>query len=196
MWIFLVRLQGKFEVDHLGVKGLTCWYRVDSQCQLLIFPSVSHVIATVSHCYFLFPRWLSIHLRLAACHRIYLRWIAHQSTSASGLTRSLPSSKITFFQPFRGKCISEVVRIWGYNNHFSVWVSFEKPSSSYCVMWYYWCRGSRRNNLITFGSEKVNCGFILSLTFILLRMAFAATTLQFDTTKPSPVLFRPICASE
>ena len=37
-----------------------------------------------------------------------------------------------------------------------IWVSYEKPSSPYCVMYYYWW-GCRRNlTLITLGSERVN----------------------------------------
>ena len=44
----------------------------------------------------------------------------------------------------------------GYNNHLSIWVGYEKPSSSYCVMWCYWW-GCRRNlNLITLESKRVN----------------------------------------
>ena len=71
------------------------------------------------------------------------------------LTLSLPSSKSTFSQPFKEKCISEEVRI-GTIIIIQFEYSYEKPSSSYCVMRYFW-RGCRGNvTLITLGSETVN----------------------------------------
>ena len=52
------------------------------------------------------------------------------------LTLSLPSSKSSFSQSL-------------------IWVSYEKPCSPYCVMYYFWW-GCRRNlTLITLGSERV-----------------------------------------
>ena len=36
-----------------------------------------------------------------------------------------------------------------------IWVSYEKPSSSYCVMLYFWWGYSRNLKLISLGSERV-----------------------------------------
>ena len=70
------------------------------------------------------------------------------------LTLSFPSSKGTFSQPFKDKCIIEVVRVGMVIFHLRL--SYEKPSSWYCVMYFSWC-GSRRNfTLIILGSKKVN----------------------------------------
>ena len=58
------------------------------------------------------------------------------------LILSLPSSKTT---------MSMMVRIGSI--FIFIWVGYEKPSSSYCVMWYFWW-GCRRNlTLITLGSD-------------------------------------------
>ena len=71
------------------------------------------------------------------------------------LTLSLPSSKRTFSQPFKEKCMREVVRI-GSTIIFHLSISYENSSSSYCVMSYFW-RGWRGNlKFITLGSERVN----------------------------------------
>ena len=73
------------------------------------------------------------------------------------LTLSLPRSKRTFSQPFVEKTYK-----WYYENlviqSFFVWLSYEKPSSSYWVMSCYWW-GYRRNlNLITLCSQlRSNC---------------------------------------
>ena len=76
------------------------------------------------------------------------------TTTIESLSLSLPSSKSTFSLPFKEKCIGEVVRKMVVKSSFN-WVRVEKPSSSYCVMIYFW-RGCRRNSkLITLGSERL-----------------------------------------
>ena len=67
--------------------------------------------------------------------------LLHKMTTASRLRvqyfhfnpLSLPRSKSTFSQPFKGEHISEVVRIGVLGSSF-IWVNYEKPSSLYCVM--------------------------------------------------------------
>ena len=60
-------------------------------------------------------------------------------------------------QPFKEKCMSEVVRIVSI-----IKGRYEKPSSSYCVMWYFWW-GCRRNRaLVTLGNERVNVYFLVN----------------------------------
>ena len=60
---------------------------------------------------------------------------------------TLPSSKSTSSQPFKEKRISEVVRIDSIII-FHMRVSYEKPSSSFCVMWDFWWGCSRNLKLI------------------------------------------------
>ena len=60
---------------------------------------------------------------------------------------TLPSSKSTSSQPFKEKRISEVVRI-DSKIIFHMRVSYEKPSSSFCVMWDFWWGCSRNLKLI------------------------------------------------
>ena len=69
---------------------------------------------------------------------------------------NLLSSKSTFSQPFKRR-LYEWCRENLYLSLF-IWVSYEKPSSPYCVMSYFlWgCRGIL--TLITLRSERVNSG--------------------------------------
>ena len=70
---------------------------------------------------------------------IYYQFSLHHLYLSQSLTLSLPSSKSTFSQPSKEKCISAVVRTGSIIIfhliifHFS---SYEKPGSWYCV---YWC---------------------------------------------------------
>ena len=54
----------------------------------------------------------------------------------------------------KGKCRGEVVRI-GSVVIFHQWVSYEKPSSSYCMMQCFWWGWRGNLKLITVGSERV-----------------------------------------
>ena len=91
-------------------------------------------------------------------------WIAEKLSSSHGrshcelnstfVQRINSSSKRTFSQPFKEICINERVKIGSIIIfHLStLW----KPSSSYCVMGYFW-QGCRRNlTLITLWSERVD----------------------------------------
>ena len=72
------------------------------------------------------------------------------------LTLSLPSSKSTFSRHFKEEMYELCSENWCHNHACFICLSDEKPSSSYCVMLYFWwdCRGNLI--LIALGSECVN----------------------------------------
>ena len=109
------------------------------------------------------------------------------------LTLPLPSSKSTFSQPFKQKMYKwgswELV-VWSS----FIWVSYEKPSSSYCVMSYIWW-GCRRNlKLITLGSESVNSSTIPPLFSIFYSLKVGAEEGRWGVGKGSSVFlhFSPL----
>ena len=66
------------------------------------------------------------------------------------LTLSLPSSKGSFSQSFKEKCTSKAARI-GNIIIFYLSKCYDKPSSSYCVMWSFW----RNLVLITLATNRM-----------------------------------------
>ena len=67
---------------------------------------------------------------------------------------STPINKINPFTPKVKSTLSQSFSEKWYNNDLSIWVSYEKPSSSYCVMQYYWWGYSRNLNLITLETKR------------------------------------------
>ena len=66
-------------------------------------------------------------------------------------------SGVTYLNPFTPKLNLEIVRISTIIcNHLSIWLSYEKPSSSYWVISYLWWSCWENLALITLGSERVN----------------------------------------
>ena len=118
--------------------------------------------------------------------------VCHKHEEQFPLTLSLPSSKSTFSQPFKDKCISDVVRIGNVIFHLSKQL-WKAKFFILCDVIFWW--GCRKNlKLITLVSERVkNCVRQQELTFQAIALKFSMFATYDNHSRINDVVAIHVC---